>query len=298
MISGALLLEHKDGFTEFIKKRASKILLPFAFFSLIYLSINLVNDLSNPDLSYFGLFKKSIISLVNGSYYHLWFIYALFGIYLFIPFIGEGIRTANKKELAFFIALWFIALFKTGSLAPYIVKLDLTNFSGFLGYAVLGYFLKKYSSSFTSSRILMFFLLAINISIIILSIDYYRIQDLNINYNPLYTKIGYLSTTISGGYLSFNTALISIALFSLFKSRNLDITKYTILKHFDNYSYGIYLIHPISIMLINYLGLTTFLNNPLLSIPINTVICFILSYIFIKYLGKINYLKPLMGLSK
>ena len=42
---------------------------------------------------------------------HLWYIYMIMGIYLFIPIISPWIKTAQKEHFYYYFAIWFISLF-------------------------------------------------------------------------------------------------------------------------------------------------------------------------------------------
>ena len=72
MISGYLLLSKSESLKDFFYKRALKVLVPFLAWSLIYALWSCRNDAN-------GCRLNPIIRLLltTGTYYHLWFLYAL-----------------------------------------------------------------------------------------------------------------------------------------------------------------------------------------------------------------------------
>lgn len=81
MISGALLLKKNEPALVFYKKRLSKILIPLIFWSYIYLLYRKY---------YVGEYSLSLspVSILSGPvYYHLWFLYSIVSVYIFIPML-------------------------------------------------------------------------------------------------------------------------------------------------------------------------------------------------------------------
>ena len=92
MISGVLLLDKIQLFGTFIKKRFSRVLLPFLFWSSIYLLVYLGwMMVHNQQFFTSETFDQLIFKLRYGAEYHLWYIYMLIGIYLFVPIISTFI---------------------------------------------------------------------------------------------------------------------------------------------------------------------------------------------------------------
>ena len=84
---------------------------------------------------------------------HLWYIYMLIGLYLVTPIISPWLQQASKRELEGYLGLWIITTF-----LPYIHLVYpevlgeafwndtplLYYFTGFIGYFILGYYLKRF----------------------------------------------------------------------------------------------------------------------------------------------------------
>ncbi len=83
MISGALLLKQDYKLSYFLKKRFWRIIPPLIFWSLIYIFCDyfLVGEKS---FTLIESIKLVIAKIFHISQFHLWFVYTLLGLYLFI----------------------------------------------------------------------------------------------------------------------------------------------------------------------------------------------------------------------
>ena len=143
MMSGFLLLNKKiDSVGAFYKHRFLKIALPFLLYDTFYY---LFLPSGNEPRSFVGWLRELIN---NGSAYHLWFIYSILILYLFVPFIRKITEKCTTGELILFLLL---CTFQT-TLKPlynilfsekaYLYLSD-DGFVGYLGYMLLGYILGK-----------------------------------------------------------------------------------------------------------------------------------------------------------
>ena len=287
MLTGALLLPKNYELTDFLKKRFSRIVLPFLFWSFIYIFFALNRKLSESyEMTWFEIGKWIYNLIKNGSSIHLWYIYMIMGIYLFIPILSKWVQNCNEKEILYFLIIWLISLlFDQPLLEKFKIDIDFTYFSDFIGYLVLGYYLSVKSFSFSNTKIKV-----LSILLIILGIST--------------TIIGtYFSTYNSGkfdeyfyGYLTPNTLIVSVGVFMLFK--NIKITNLKATKAIDfisKYSYGIYLIHILVMRKMEYFGISTQIMNPIFSIPLVTLLCLLISVSIIFLLNKIPFGKYISG---
>ncbi len=143
MISGALLLPMKKGIKVFLKKRFAKVVFPTIFWSLFYICANVLLFHKS-----FGVKELLSISFSAQGTPVLWFIYTLLGLYLLVPILSRWLYDASRKELEFYLVLWGISL--CYPFLKYVVDINTTNtgilyyFSGYVGYFILGYYLKTY----------------------------------------------------------------------------------------------------------------------------------------------------------
>ena len=143
MISGALLLPIQSGTKYFFKKRFIKIVIPALFWSLFYLGIETIFT-GNP------IEIRTILSIPFSTQGNpvLWFIYTLVGLYLLSPILSKWLLVTSIREIKFYLGLWGITL--CFPILNYFVSINTSNtgilyyFSGYVGYFILGYYLRTY----------------------------------------------------------------------------------------------------------------------------------------------------------
>lgn len=143
MISGYLLLSTQGETFSFLKKSLWKLLVPLAFWGTFYIVWrgNLPEDPVK-------LVKHIILSLATGKVeYHLWFLYAFVGLYLFVPILRIFLRTAQERDIWYYVAVWFL-LVPVSSLifqmtGDVIALMNYAFFSSFIGYFLLGHLLGR-----------------------------------------------------------------------------------------------------------------------------------------------------------
>lgn len=153
IVSAFLLAPMKDGQTmkAFYRRRFTRVLPPFLVFMVLYSTLPLLwgqIDLST-SLTDLARIPLNFPTLAG----HLWFLYPLISLYLFIPIVSPWLRNATAKEERF-----FILLFLASSCMPYLNRWFgevwgqcfwnkyhmLWYFSGYLGYLVLAHYIRVY----------------------------------------------------------------------------------------------------------------------------------------------------------
>lgn len=279
MLTGYLLIPKADCFIEFIQKRSSRILLPFLFWSIIYFGFKFIQlYYSEPQ----GLHNYLWSSLHKGTFYHLWYIYMLIGIYLFLPIISKWVLQAHDKELIIFIGIWFFTLiFNFPFLSKYKIDFNLIYFSGFIGYVLLGYYIPRIK---LKNPMLVGGILYV-IGTLITIMGTYFLTKKNGNYYPEFYK-----------YLTPNVALASAGIYLIIKNykNNNSIVK-KIIGSISQYSYGIYLSHAIVLASIEEIGLYWNLIHPIIGIFLTTIFGIFLSWLITIILNKLPYGKYISG---
>jgi surface polysaccharide O-acyltransferase-like enzyme len=264
MISGALLLSKSETTQDFYSKRFNKILIPTLFWSAVYLSINyFVNG--------FGLFNLIALFIKAKPYYHLWFMFAIIGLYLFTPIFRIIIKNTSDKERWIMILIIFSMSIIQNYLNIYLQNTltIFTIFIPYIGFYFLGYELYKSKISFPSAALIIGFIIFTTLIII----------------------FGYFSNTFfslkGNKFASFLSPLVigqAVALFILishYRSNIINIQKISFL------TYGVYLIHPIFIKIYENL----FLSNKyqLLHIFLATLFTIIMAFIATAILKKFRF---------
>lgn len=104
---------------EFFKRRALRILVPFAIWTVVYACVWGV-----PAENF-----KNLLLNFNYSSGHLWFVYMLIGVYLLMPLLSPWAEKVGKKELQAYLGIW---LFTT------LIPLFRDWFSGFSTTVIYG----------------------------------------------------------------------------------------------------------------------------------------------------------------
>ena len=282
MISGALVLYKPKDLFPFIKKRVSRIALPMIIWSIICLVIGYyLGDISSSK----ALFQKILLIPFFPQVGSYWFIYVIFGIYLITPILAQWLDKHNKKEVSFYILLWGITLF-----LPYLDYFNknlesiisvsggiLYYFYGYLGFALLGYYLRKYELYF-SKRIFA------TISILIVFFPWAL----------------YLTTTIPHDIIqnrmSINLALIAALYFILIKHLHLSEKMKSFFYDFAQHSFGIYLVHLLIMRKIIWAVLSPYNIHYLIQIPLIVFLTTLLSYLLVHLFAKLPFSKYIVGL--
>jgi surface polysaccharide O-acyltransferase-like enzyme len=143
MVSGYLLLPSAQNTITFLKKRIWKLLVPLAFWGTFYILWH--GEYPEDPVK---AVKFIIGSLATGSLeFHLWFMYAFIGLYLFVPILSIFIKAAQESDIWYYVAVWFLLGPVFGfvyRLSGYFLSLtQYAYFSGFIGLFLLGYLLGK-----------------------------------------------------------------------------------------------------------------------------------------------------------
>lgn len=176
MMTGLLLLPVKQPLGVFWKKRIYRILFPCVIWSVLYNMFPWftgVLGLPKEIIGDFFCYTKGSESQALGDSLkdvamipfqfsfkenHMWYMYLLIGIYLYMPFFSGWIEKASAKDKRIYLGIWFASLFLPYMVA-YIAPLFDVNylfgeatwnaygmfyyFAGFNGYLVLGHYLKQ-----------------------------------------------------------------------------------------------------------------------------------------------------------
>lgn len=135
MLSGALLLKPSAQLVAFPKlaQRIAKVLFPLLAWSIIYLLITSHHSGGLP-VDWLSILKQPAM-------YHLWFVYMIIGLYIFLPVfqvLFEEIRDKPTLQI-YIIGIWFVVT----SLPiywplPILTLLQQNSFFGYGGYFLIG----------------------------------------------------------------------------------------------------------------------------------------------------------------
>ena len=172
MITGALLLPVRGDASTFYKKRIPRVFYPFLIWSVLYNLFPWITGLLglNPQiiLDFFPYAGEEVMQQsfsVSLEYIlmipfnfsilavHMWYIYLLIGLYLYLPVFSAWVEKASERAKLMFLLAWGVTL-----LLPYYYQFVsnylwgtcswnsfgmLYAFAGFNGYLLLGHYLKN-----------------------------------------------------------------------------------------------------------------------------------------------------------
>ena len=172
MMTGLLLLPVREAsLGVFYRKRIYRVLFPFLIWSVLYNIFPWVTGLLGLPKEIIGQFFCYVqgeesqaladslrdIAMIpfNFSFKenHMWYIYLLIGLYLYMPFFSAWIEKADRSWQKVYLGIWAVTLFLpylSAYVSEYLYGEATWNqfglfyyFAGFSGYLLLGHFLKE-----------------------------------------------------------------------------------------------------------------------------------------------------------
>lgn len=279
IITGVLLLHKQNTITNHIKKIIYRIIIPFLFWAVCYLLYKIQFD---ADYNFFGriiyFFRYAFVQLRDGMIsYHFWYIYMIIGLYLIIPILNKWIVNSNKKEILYFIIIWFcIQFFDMPRLNILKTNLDLRYFSGYIGFLILGYYINAFQ---ISKKIKIFSLVILVFCLVFTYLSTY------------YSSLGNVYNDTFHKYLSINIILLSISIVIVLKNILFSNQKLVfIIQKISQYSYGIYLSHVLILAFIKDFNIQIINFNSIWYIPLIVIICLALSFSLIFLVKKTPFI--------
>lgn len=299
MISGALLLGREYTLSDFMKRRFSRILIPFIFWAALLPICKMIFlgqawTVSN----YIELFFLN----------QYWFIWMLIGAYLLMPILNSFINEYELNGLAYLLIIWFIGMiFLRDFSFDIIEKLFEVHpmgwkeiFAGYFGFFPLGYYLSIKKFKFTDRQMCLIGLImliaftGINMAHTFIdgpknnALSYYGYRRIvsTLQAIGLFLFIKYFSQ-----YCEEHKGTIKNKIYSFFK----DTSMSTLILSISVCSYGMYLTHYFWLYPLEYVSnniMPIFQTNPLL-IPVVLLFITLMSWILILIFRRI----PILNIS-
>lgn len=313
MMTGFLLLPVKQTMPAFYRKRIPRVFFPFLIWSVLFDlapwfiqavggSAELVTRFfpwePNPSASLGDALQTIAMIPLTFTVYAtpMWYIYALIGLYLYLPIFSAWVERASRREKRFFLLLWFVSLF-----IPYLTEFvsryhfgtcswnafgTFYYFAGFNGYLLLGHYLGKgnnWSLGKTLSVAVPLFLVGYFITLVGFR---HMTSDPNVSEEGMELFFTYCSP---------NVALMAIAVFLLVQKVN--VTSLSIRRALANLTrcgFGLYCVHYFfvgpSYMFAQWLG------TPVsLLVPVSMLFTFVCAWAFAFGISKLPGAKYIIG---
>ena len=307
MMTGLLLLPvGQQPLGVFYKKRIFRVLFPFLIWSVLYNIFPWVTGLlglpkeiigeffcyvqGNESQSLSDSLKDIAMIPFNFSFKenHMWYIYLLIGLYLYMPFFSAWIEKADRSKERVYLGIWFVSLFlpyMSAYISKYLYGEATWNqfgmfyyFAGFNGYLLLGHYLKQGNNW----NIWKTFAICAAMFVVGYAITYSGFSSAAAN--PEATE---LDMELFFTFCSPNVVLMTAAVFILLQKvriHNTLIAKK--LSKISKYGFGIYIVHyfvvgPIFILIGKF-------DLPIpLQVPIMALLIFIISWAFTWFMYRI-----------
>ena len=283
MLCGAFAVERGDSLRGALMDLALPAFVALVVWSAVYGVAGSL--LSGAGFSLAGVWAELKSAALGRTESHLWLMYVLLGLYLVTPILGRFARSADRGELIYFLAL---ALVFGGVLpicqrlcpdAVWVAVLERLHIHTVVCYAGC-YMAGYYFRTFTISRIseVLIYLLG----------------------------IGGLVVTFWGGrifggdaglwqsYTAPNVTLTAVAFFVLFRyllGVSEERSRRQGMHRLGAAALGIYLIHPLFLLILGHFGLSTTSFSAVLSIPVLALAVFLLSIPFALLRGLLPWVR-------
>ena len=297
MITGALLLPVSGDASTFYKKRIPRVFYPFLIWSVLYNLFPWITGLLglNPQiiLDFFPYAGEEVMQQsfsVSLEYIlmipfnfsilavHMWYIYLLIGLYLYLPVFSAWVEKASERAKLMFLLAWGVTL-----LLPYYYQFVsnylwgtcswnsfgmLYAFAGFNGYLLLGHYLKNLEWSLKKTLAIGIPMFAVGYAVTFLGFRH-------ITALPEYTDE---MLELFFTYCSLNVVMMTIPVFMLAKKVKVNSERMKkALANLTVCGFGIYMIHYFftgpSVVLMRAI------NMPIgLQIPVAAILAFAVSW--------------------
>ena len=263
MITGALLLPVRGDASTFYKKRIPRVFYPFLIWSVLYNLFPWITGLLglNPQiiLDFFPYAGEEVMRQsfsVSLEYIlmipfnfsilavHMWYIYLLIGLYLYLPVFSAWVEKASERAKLMFLLAWGVTL-----LLPYYYQFVsnylwgtcswnsfgmLYAFAGFNGYLLLGHYLKNLEWSLKKT-------LAIGIPMFAVG---YAVTFLGFRHKTALPEYTDEMLELFFTYCSLNVVMMTIPVFMLAKKVKVNSERMKkALANLTVCGFGIYMIH-------------------------------------------------------
>ncbi len=142
MISGYLLLDENVSLRKSIHRVIHTIIV-LVFWSVLYYFWNIAYWDDRYDFT--AMFEDPVKK-------HLWFLYAILGMYIALPFFQLLFKKTSRRLMEYFCLLWgfFLTLYYVLALADmeFTYTVPMVGNSSYLGYFVMGYIMRNFSKDY------------------------------------------------------------------------------------------------------------------------------------------------------
>ncbi|MGI5963999.1 MAG: acyltransferase [Lawsonibacter sp.] len=237
-------------------------------------------------LSWRGVWAALLSAAQGNTYYHLWVLYPLIGLYLVHPVLHRFTSSSSRGEIRYFLILCFLfasvvpmwgAFHPNSVIVSVLERLRIHLVLGWVGCYVGGWYLRHY----IIGRIPEFILYILGVLGMVLTL---------------------MGNNIFGGgrelwylYTAPNVVLTAAAFCTLFRyvlGISEERSRRRAVNQLGAYAFGVYLFHQIWVLVLRWFGVSFQTFSPVVSVPLFALILFLLSAPFAWLLSLIPGVGP------
>ena len=220
------------------------------------------------------------------TYFHLWVLYPLIGLYLVHPVIHRFTSSASRGELRYFLGLCFLfasllplwtAFHPYGAASIWREQLQVQMVLGWVGCYVGGWYLRHFEISRLTEYIL------------------YILGALGLALTLTGSRFAGGSQELWRQYTAPNVLLTAAAFCALFRyvlGISEERSRRRVMDGIGARAFGVYLIHQLWVLIFQRLGISLLSFPPALSLPLFALVFFLLSLPFAWLIGLIPRVGP------
>ena len=303
MTSSYLRLPLRGDTASFFRRRAERVVIPFAVWSILYAVVPMWGSGGEVDIT--GNFESLALNFMWQSG-HLWFVYMIIGVYLTMPILSPWLERVSKRGEEIFLGVWLFA-----TAVPFIRELALhvrgaadiwgeaswNEFgmlyyvSGFVGFVVAAHYIRTYVNwGIKKTTIVALPMIVIGYSATALPF-YLQIPA---DY-PVKDSIDLaIQLELSWDFTTTGVALMCLGVFLLFKLITRPCSVYPLVAELSRLSYGIYLMHMFVLVAVFDIVSSWSLCTPL-TMLLSATITFVASAIITKVISLLPRSKYIIG---
>lgn len=295
---------------EFFKRRAVRILVPLAIWSIVYAFI-----WGEPVENF-----KNLLQNFNYAAGHLWFVYMLVGLYLIMPLLSPWAEKVGKKELSVYLGIWFFTtiipflriwlggqppMIEGPSGIPNIARYPLWGecswnvngtfyyVSGLAGYLLVGLYFRKFAGEWSTKKAVVSGVGCWLVGFAICFLDFWRrVSEGSGGVYPYKAPLGEAAVWETPWLFdSTGTVLMTIGSIILLRQITASGAFYNkIVLPISKASYGMYLMHMIILAMFSGLYMSCISCTPLVILltAVSSYICVAICAVMLKKIPKVG----------
>jgi len=296
MISGALALnpQKEVELKSLLLHKTMRFFILYYIWKAFYQVVSMIEK--GEHFTVLNIKNDIILALIQQrGYYHLWFLPMIAIVYMAVPIVKKGV--AQKKVCTYFLCVFFVTALLIPTMLNFefkfkylIVDFFATNdfylFGGYLGYFILGHYLHCWSGKFAKqTRILLYIMGCISFPLA----GFLGAVHAQAAGHPTYImNTPFAATTF------FTASAIFVKIQDMGGRINRLQKAEKMLAFGANKTFGIYLLHPLVILLLSKLGVNAFVCTSLFSIPLLTIGTVLLCMPVTILLSKVPFFRKLI----